>query len=97
MTTKDDEGKTSDKAVFSHPPKTGSFDIASEEVLLTFLTKCANGELDPPFRGTLMEVMTAHLDKTPSPRVLKQRYGTSLSSSRPLASRRWENRPRSVL
>ena len=48
MTSKDDKGKTADKVVFSKRPKTESLDLASNELLLTFLTKWANGELEPP-------------------------------------------------
>ena len=44
MTSNDDNGKASDKVVL---PKTESLD-ESKEILLTFLTKWANGELDPP-------------------------------------------------
>jgi len=45
MTTKNDKGKASDKVVL---PETVSLDDSSKEVLLSFLTKWANGELDPP-------------------------------------------------
>ena len=53
MTTKDDEGKASDEVVFPNRPETDSIDISSKEILLTFLTKWANGEL-PTANGARM-------------------------------------------
>ena len=45
MSTKDDKGKTTEKGVSL---ETDSVEVRSNELLLTFLTKWANGELDPP-------------------------------------------------